>query len=65
MTRLEEASLNVAQYIDSLSECGLAKVMCTIAFPTKCLYCVWAENEEQCLKKKCEDGIKKYLEAGE
>lgn len=72
MTRLEEASHDVAKYISTLSEYGMTKseygmtkVMCAISYPGKCLFCKWAENEEKCLKSRCEDGIKAYLEADE
>lgn len=65
MTRLEEANIKVAEYISTLSEYGMTKVMCAISYPNKCLFCDWAENEEMCLKSRCEDGIKAYLEADE
>lgn len=65
MTRLEEASHDVAEYISTLSENGMTKVMCAISYPGKCLFCKWAEKEEKCLKSRCEDGIKAYLEADE
>lgn len=65
MTRLEEASHDVAEYISTLSEYGMTKVMCAISYPYKCCFCEWGDNEEMCLKSRCEDGIKAYLEADE
>ena len=47
MTRLEEASHDVAEYISTLSEYGMTKVMCAISYPGKCSFCEWAENEEK------------------
>lgn len=65
MTRLEEASHDVAEYISTLSESGMVRVMCAISYPRKCWFCKWGDNEEKCLKSRCEDGIKAYLEADE
>lgn len=38
MTRLEEASHDVAEYISTLSENGMTKVMCAISYPYKCCF---------------------------
>ena len=65
MTRLEEANINVAEYISTLSEYGMTKVMCAISYPGKSFLFSWAENEKMCLKSRCEDGINAYLEADE